>query len=268
MGWLDFYCLVAGVVCAMGLGVRLLRLWKAARQGSPPQNPQPRPTPRLGRWVALTRTLWGPWTRFCARANPIWSVGCIAYHLAIATVVLGYGISLALLMLRIAQGCTLPDVLSGQPVPSAWHPANLAALVFGNSEPAAGRFLFGAGHRAFVLATHVEVALALTGNSCLLFSLLRRRMGAVLHDLDPAARGVRQPGRFSLGHFLVRGLIFLIVQTELIARLHPFPGIVTVHVALAMTFLGVLPYSYLAHIFYSPLAVWLGYRRRREGVTA
>lgn len=268
MGWLDGYCLLAGAACALGTGARLLRLWRAARQSPPPCSPQPRPTPRPGRLIALAQTLWGPWPRFCARANPVWSLGCLAYHLAIATVVLGYGTSLALLIVRMAQGCSLPDALSGQLGPHAWHPANLAAFVFGNSEPAAGRFLFGAGHRAFVLATHGEVALALTGNACLLFSLLKRRMGAVLHDLDPAARGIRRSGRLSLEHLLVRGLIFLIVQTELVARLHAFPGIVYIHVALAMTFLAVLPYSYLAHILYAPLALGLGYRRRRAGVTA
>ena len=268
MGWLDRYCVIAGAVCAVGMGGRLLRLWRTARQSPPRFRPEARPVPRPGRLPTLARTLWGPWPRFCGRANPVWSIGCAAYHLAITTVVLGYGLSLVLLVVRIGQGRSLPDALSGQLGAHAWYPANLAALVVGNSEPAAGRFLFGAGHRAFVMVTHAEVAFALAGNLCLLVSLLRRRMGAVLGDLDPAARDIRHPGRFSIEHFLVRGLIFLIVQSELAARLAWWPGGVTLHVALAMTFLAALPYSYLAHILYSPLAVGLAYRRRRDGVTA
>ncbi|HEX7505529.1 MAG TPA: hypothetical protein VF550_02075 [Polyangia bacterium] len=268
MGWLDRYCVIAGAVCVVGVGVRLLRLWKTARRSTPRFRPEARPAPQPGRLITLARTLWGPWPRFCGRANPVWSIGCAAYHLAIATVVLGYVLSLCLLVVRIGQGRSLPDALSGQIGSHAWYPANLAALVVGNSEPAAGRFLFGAWHPAFVRVTHAEVAFALAGNLCLLVSLLRRRMGAVLRDLDPAARDIRHPGRFSIGHFLVRALVFLIVQSELAARLNWWPDGVYVHVVLAMTFLAALPYSYLAHIFYSPLAVGLAYRRRRDRVTA
>lgn len=269
VGPLDIYCLVAGSVCVVGLSNMLIRLCAAVRRTPSLPKPETKPVSRfVGNTVTLARFLGRPWQSFCARANPWWTVGCIAYHLAISTVVLGYALSLGLLAVRLCQGRALPDLLSGQPVPSAHGPAHIAALIFGNSEPTVGRFLLGRGYRLFLLATHAEVVFALTGNVCLVYSLLRGRMGAILHDLDAVTLGLRRPGRFSIEHLIVRGLIFLIVQAELIARLQVWPQVVYWHVALAMTFLMLLPFSYLAHVFYSPVALVLGYRRRRDRVTA
>jgi hypothetical protein len=269
MGALDLYCVIACTVCVAGLGSKLVRLGAAARRTPALPRPEnamagkaPGPTGTLAKSVAQ------PWRAFCARANPCWSAGCIAYHLAIAIVVCGYTLSLACLVVRLGQGRPFPHALLGQPTLGAYHPSNIAALVFGNSEPAASRFLFGRGHHFFVLATHAEVLLALFGNACLLVSLFRRRMGAVLHDLDTITSGLRRSGRFSVEHLVVRGLIFLIIQAELVARLHLWPQVVYLHVVLAMTFLVLLPFSYLTHVVYTPVALALGYRRRRDRITA
>ena len=266
MGWLDLYCVIACAVCVAGLGSKFLRLWAAARR-TPPL-PKPENTSRSAPMATLVEAVGRPWVAFCARANPCWTVGSLAYHLAIIVVVSGYALSLACLAVRLWQGQPFPGVLSGQATIEAYHPANVAALVFGNSEPAASRFLFGRGHRLFVLATHAEVFFALLGNLCLLVSLCRRRMGAILHDLDPVASGLRRPGRFSFEHMMVRGLIFLIIQAELMARLGLWPQLVYVHVFLAMTFLLVLPFTYLVHVLYAPVALALGYRRCRDHVNA
>lgn len=108
---------------------------------------------------------------------------------------------------------------------------------------------------------------AVIGNVCLLTSLLRRRMEAVLRDLDAVTHSLRRRGRFSVEHLVVRGLIFLIIQAELVARLRLWPQVVYGHVFLAMILLMLLPFSYLAHVVYSPVALVLGYRRRRDHVT-
>jgi len=269
LGALDWYCVLACTVCAAGLGGKLVRLGLAARRTPAlprPKNPTGVKAP--GRTATLAQSIAQPWRSFCARANPCWAAGCVAYHLALGIVASGYALSLVCLVMRLGQGRPLPHALSGQSTLDAYHPSNLAALIFGNAEPAASRFLFGRGHRLFVLATHAEVILALFGNLCLLVTLLRRRMGAVLHDLDAAALGLRRSGRFSFEHLVVRGLIFLIIQAELIARLCLWPQGVYLHVVLAMTFLMVLPFSYLTHVLYTPVALVVGYRRRRDRVTA
>jgi hypothetical protein len=269
MSPLDLYCLLAYAICLTGLGSKLVRLCRAARRTPALPKPEPESTSQsVGDATTLAHSLWAPWRLFCARANPCWTVGCIAYHLAIVTVILGYALSFGILAMRVCQGRPLPDVLSGQPTPGAYHPANIAALIFGNADPAAGRFLFGHGQHLFVLATHVEVMFAVIGNVCLLTSLLRRRMGAVLRDLDAVTHGLRLRGQFSVEHLVVRGLIFLIIQAELVARLRLWPQVVYGHVFLAMTLLILLPFSYVAHVVYSPVALVLGYRRRRNRVTA
>jgi len=269
MGLFDLYCLLACTVCVAGLGSKLVRLCAAVRLTPSLPSPTPDPkAPAVGLAKTLVRSLTGPFRSFCARANPCWTVGCFAYHMAIVTVAVGYALSLGLLAIRLGHGQSLPDVLSGQPTPDAWHPSNILALIFGNSEPAAARFLFGRGHRAFVVATHAEVVFAVAGNLCLLCTLCRRQMGAVLHDLDPAASSLRRAGRFSTEHMVVRALVFLIIQAELVARLRLWPQVVYIHVFLAASFLALLPFSYLAHIFYTPVALVLGYHRRRDRVTA
>jgi hypothetical protein len=269
MSWLDVYASVAIALLLTGLAATFSRWTGLLRRSQPRPEASPGPSVVVRASLsALGDVMFRPWRHFSLRANPVWTIGCAVYHVAIATVLATYAVSLCLLVVRFASGTPVPDALSGVCTPSALRPSNLLGLIFANTEPVPARFLFGRVDSAVIAATSVDVGLAELGNLCLLATLLLGRMGAVLHDLDPAARSVRLAGRRSLERGLVRSVIFLIIQSEIITRLHIWPAALYGHVFLGATLLAIAPYCYVAHVFYAPLVLAHAWQRRRTGAVA
>ena len=263
--FLNIFAPVAFTIFLVGLGLRLGRVAKAAltrrhfRGITPNFIGAPPPMP----WhQALKAVLVNPLTHFHRQTNPTWGRGYVLYHLAIVTEVVGYSLSALIVGASLLIGRALPDVALHLEQSNNTSPANLLALVFGNGEPLQAHFLFGSLAPLFVAVTWVAVVLAVAGNLSLMITLLRRRSGAVVADLDHAAQGLRLAGRRPWDRLLVRGLIFCIIWTELLARLELVPGIVYVHGALGLALFTLFPFTYLFHMVYALLAVAVATRRR------
>ena len=263
--FLNFWAPIAFAISAVGVALRLSRWGKAIlmskyihrRNPSFPVNYRP-----LGYARAAKDVVAGPVTHFHRKANRTWSRGYLLYHIAIITEVTGYTISAFILLSRMAAGQSVPDVSTGAAASSNVAPSNLLAIVFGNGEHLQADFLFGGFAPYFIALTWVAVCFAVVGNLHLLYTLLRRRNGAVLADIDDAARGVRLRGRRTWDRLVVRFLIFTIIWTELLARLDAVPGIVYLHAALGLALFTLFPFTYLFHMVYNFFAVYYAARRR------
>ena len=256
---------VALAVFLIGVGVRMGRFALALvtrrrfRGVTPTFERAPR---RLGFFEALHAVQIGPYRHFYRRANPTWGRGYLFYHVAIITEVIGYTLSAIIVFAHILLGRPVPDVAHHLEGSFNYTPANLLAIIFGNGEPLQAHFLFGDFAPYFVGITWIAVGFAVVGNLHLMITLLRKRSGAVVADIDPPAHGLRTPGRLPWDRLLVRTIIFCIIWTELFARLHLFPGVVYVHALLGMTLFTLLPFTYLFHMVYNFLAVYYAVQRR------
>ncbi|ABU57013.1 hypothetical protein [Roseiflexus castenholzii] len=262
---------IAITVFLIGVGVRLGRFaWALAtrrrfRGVSPTFEHAPR---RLGFFEALHAVLFGPIKHFYKRANPTWGRGYLYYHIAIITEVTGYTISALIVFAHIIFGKPVPDVALHMEESFNYTPANLLALIFGNGESLQSHFLFGDFAPYFVGITWIAVGFAVVGNLHLMVTLLRKRSGAVVADIDQAARGIRTPGRLPWDRLLVRSIIFCIIWTELFARLNLVHGIVYVHALLGLALFTLLPFTYLFHMIYNFIAVYYAVQRRMERTIA
>ncbi|ACL24241.1 hypothetical protein [Chloroflexus aggregans] len=256
---------VALTIFVVGVGLRLGRFGVALltkrhpRGVSPTFVPMPR---RMGVLAALNAVLFGPFKHFYRRSNPTWGRGYLLYHVAIITEVIGYSISALIVFAAIVLGRPVPDVSLHLEESFNYSPANLLAIIFGNGEMLQARFLFGDAAPIFIGITWVAVGFAVLGNLHLMTVLLRRWSGAVVGDIDHAAKGIRTPGRRPWDRMLVRTIIFFIIWTELLARLHIVPGIVYFHALLGLALFVLLPFTYLFHMVYNFLAVFYAVRRR------
>ena len=264
--FLNIYAPTALMIFAVGLALRPGRWAKAVvmRRGVVHQlNPSfPVNYKRLSLARGAIDVLVSPVTHFHRNANRTWSRGYMLYHIAIITEVTGYTLSFLILFVRIAIGQSVPDVALHAEKSANYDPSNLLAIVFGNAEAPATQFLFGGFAPYFVAITWVAVGFAVVGNLYLLYTLLRRRNAAVLGDIDKASKGVRIKGRLTWDRLTVRLLIFMIIWTELLARLDVVPGIVFVHAALGLALFTLFPFTYLFHMVYNFVALYCSARRR------
>lgn len=263
--FLNVFAPLALGVFLIGLSLRMGRVLKASVTRRPFRGITPRfegAPPRLGAWEALKAVLFDPINHFYKKANPTWNRGYVFYHMAIITEVMGYSLSALIVGAHILAGGTVPDVALHLKESYNYAPANLLAIIFGNGEPLQAQFLFGSLAPFFVGFTWVAVAFAVIGNLNLMITLLRKRSGAVVNDIDAASRGVRIKGRMTWDRLLIRSLIFTIIWTELFARLDLIHGIVFVHGALGLVLFTLFPFTYLFHMVYSLFAVFFATRRR------
>ncbi|NTU82961.1 MAG: hypothetical protein HGA45_26945, partial [Chloroflexales bacterium] len=216
----------------------------------------------LGLLKGANAVLTGPVTHFHKKANQTWSRGYMLYHIAIITEVSGYTLSALILIARILVGQPVPDIGRHLEHSFNYSPANLLAIVFGNGEALAAQFLFGSLAPVFVAVTWVAVGFAVVGNLHLVYTLLRRRNGAVVADIDAASKGVRVKGRLTWDRLAVRLLIFSIIWTELLARLEVVEGIVFLHAALGTLLFTLFPFTYLFHMVFNIVALYYSARRR------
>ncbi len=269
--FLDAYAPFAIAVALLGVlykgGLHAARMFTRGRRPGRAPNALDNP-PRLSWAQALRKVFVFPTERFSMRANPVFALGAVLYHVGIISIAAGYGLSLVLLAVKLAAGDAIPDVLTGAEASRNLSASNLFAIVFGNAEPLQAGFLFGWGADAFREITWLAVASALVGNTLLLVTHLRGRGGAIVKDLDPAARNLRVRGKYAASHLLVTALVYAIIWTEILARLQVTPGIVYLHATLGATMILVLPYTYLFHMIYGPIGVLYAARRWRERVIA
>lgn len=262
---------IAIAIFLIGVGVRLGRFARVLvtrrrfRGVSPTFENAPR---RLGFFEALRAVLFSPFNRFHKRANPTWGRGYMYYHVAIITEVIGYSISALIVFIHVLFGRPVPDVALHIEESFNYTPSNLLALIFGNGEPLQSHFLFGNAAPYFVGVTWIAVGFAVVGNLHLMATLLWKRSGAVVEDIDDAARGIRTPGRLPWDRALVRSIIFFIIWTELFARLNLVHGIVYVHALLGLALFTLLPFTYLFHMIYNFIALSYAVRRRIERTIA
>lgn len=269
---LQVYAPVALLVFALGTGFRIARLVAIAAKTR--GRPRGRTgiavddVARDGFWRSLFDVITRPVRHYARKANPVWTLGYIFYHIGIITITAGYFVSVAILAVRILLGQPVPDVATHEAASHNYSLTNLVAIVFGNAEPLQAGYLFGPLAEAFVKFTWVIVGSAFFGNAMLLLTHLRGRGGAVTADMDAATRGVRTGPRHDAGHLLITLLVFAIIWTEILARLEAFPGIVYLHSLLGLTLFLIFPFTYLYHMFFA----WLGWlyatRRRMARITA
>jgi nitrate reductase gamma subunit len=269
--FLDAYAPFAIAVALLGLfykgGLHVARMLTRGRRPGRAPNAIDNPA-RLSWMQALRKVFVFPTQRFSMRANPVFALGAVLYHAGIVTVASGYGLSVVLLAVKAVAGDPVPSVITGAPASHDLSASNLFAIVFGNAEPLQAGFLFGGAAAAFREITWVAVASALVGNTLLLVTHLRGRGGAIVKDLDPAAKDLRVRGKHAMSHLLVTALVYAIIWTEVLARLQVAPGIVYLHATLGATMILVLPYTYLFHMIYGPIGVLYAARRWRERTIA
>ena len=162
------------------------------------------------------------------------------------------------------MGFPVPDVNLGVSVSQNFSYSNIIAIIAGNGEPLQSEFLFGSLAGTFRAVTWVVVVSALLGNSLILFTHLLGRGGAIVRDLDKAARNVRTKGMFKPSHLLVTFLVYSIIWTEILSRLDIVSGMVYLHAVIGVTLVLLLPYTYLFHMLYFPVSVYYSARRWRE----
>jgi nitrate reductase gamma subunit len=269
--FLDAYAPFAIAVALLGVlyksGMHVGRMFTRGRRPGRAPNAIDNPA-RLSWLAALRKVFVFPTERFSMRANPVFAMGAVLYHVGIVSIAAGYGLSLVLLAVKLAAGDPIPSVMTGAEASHDLSASNLFAIVFGNAEPLQARFLFGWGAETFREVTWVAVASALVGNTMLLLTHLRGRGGAIVKDLDPAAKGLRVRGKYAPSHLFVTALVYAIIWTEILARLQVAPGVVYLHATLGATMILVLPYTYLFHIIYGPIGVLYAARRWRERTIA
>ncbi len=269
--FLNLFAPIALAIFVIGAGLRLGRFARALIIRRHPRGVSPtfeHAPPRLSLGASLYAVLFGPFQHFYRRANPTWGRGYLYYHVAIITEVIGYTISALIVFTRILLGQPVPDVALHLETSFNYSPANLLALIFGNGEALQSRFLFGELAPYVVGITWIAVGFAVIGNLHLMVVLLRRWSGAVVNDIDHAARGIRAPGSLPWDRLVIRTTVFMIIWTELFARLNLIEGIVYVHALLGLILFTLFPFTYLFHMVYNFLAVFYAVRRRMERTIA
>lgn len=260
---LDVYAPIALLVSFLGVaykvGLHFVRVLTRRRFHGPP-NAVDAP-PRLSFFAALRRVVVFPTRRFSLKSNPVFALGAVFYHVGIVTISAGYALSVAILAGHLFAGDPIPDVSTGAAASGNHAISNLFAIVFGNGEALQSQFLFGPLARPFVILTWIVVVSALVGNTLLLLTHLRGRSGAILGDVDPAAKGLRVRGMFKPSHLAVTLMVYAIIWTELLARLDVIHGMVYLHAILGATLILVFPYTYLFHMLYGVVGWYYATRR-------
>ena len=266
--FVSYYAFVMTVLCVTGFLLKLPGFALTGRSGyiTPAISTVDSPVP-VSPIRAASAVIIRPARHFHRRTSRAWTTGYVMYHAAIFLVVTGYAASAAVIAVRLLSGHPVMDYVSGA-LSTDSSPANTLALIFGNAETGPSSFLFGQWSPVFRALTLCELPLAITGNACLLFTVIKSRMGAVRHDLDAASGDIRISGSFSGQHLAVRLVILSIITMEFIGRTGLVPGIVYAHAALAFTLIGMFPFSYLSHIVLAPLALYFAVSRRRRNEVA
>jgi len=267
MTFLDTYIFLAVVLFAGGLALKLGRLGKILlfnnkiRGVTTDFHGGPEP---MSFFAAAKSVLVEPMSHFYRKANPSWNRGYMLYHIAIITKSAGYALAAILLLFHFVMGNPIPDIANHTESSFNFAPANLAAIIFGSGEHVQAHFLFGhVGGTAFIWITGLALIFAVVGNLYMVYTTLRNRgASAILHDIDKSAKDVRSNGFPKWDRVLVRLVIFMIIYTDIVARLHIVSDAVFFHAFLGSSLLLLFPFTYLFHMVYNILALYYSSRRR------
>ncbi len=267
---LNHYAVFAGVILFLALALKYAQLIQLRISVNPPMSRKEFSgvAIRLPFFTSLRHAVYTPMQRFHMKTNCVWTVGYAVYHMALVLLLLGYAVSALIVLAKIGLRMPVPDVAMGGVSAQSLSVANVLAIVFGNAEHFQSHFLFGPYASWFLNITWVEVGCAALGNACLLVTLLSKRSGAVRGDMDEPSRGVRIAGGFSWQHLVVRLLIFLIIWLEIFGRMGVSPSVVYYHAFAGVTLLLLLPFVYLRHIAFVPVALYQALVKRRAGLFA
>jgi hypothetical protein len=258
-------CLTSGVVFK---SLRLLKVMMKNGVFYLPKSSALDPPPVKKTSMALREVLLGPIFNFHLKVNKTWTMGYLAYHIGVFIIVSGYIVAGLVLISKMLLGTCLIDIELGVPSAASLTPANMLGIIFGNGEMLQSVFLYGAFAKAVRILSWAGVSCAVLGNLCLLITHCRAQSGAVIGDLDPATRKIRTRGIFSLQHTLVGILVLGIIMMEIVGRLGVQHGIVYVHAALALTLILFLLGTYLSHLAYMPLTLYIAIQKRKHRVFA
>lgn len=269
---LNIYVFIAVVVFAVGVTLNLGRWFKTAtlkrKYRGVTQDFEGGPN-ELDAVSAVKSVLFDPVKHFYNKVNPTWNKGYMLYHVAIITKAATYGIAAVILFFHILLGTTVPDVAAHAEQSHNYAPGNLAAIVFGSSESLQANFLFGPLSGLVMTITGIALLFAVVGNLFMVYSTVKKRgAAAILHDIDAATKGIRSNGILKQDRMVVRSVIFLIIYTDIIARLHLIDGAVFFHTFLGATLLLIFPFTYLFHMVYNLLALYYSTRRRMARTVA
>lgn len=261
---LNVFAPIALTIFVLGIALKLGRWAMALATKRKPRGVSriPGAAPPLGAFAALKAVLVDPVTRFYVKGNAMWARGYTLYHIAIVTIVAAYASATLIVFGHILLGQPIPDMAAQLSESHNYQPANVLAIVFGNAEAPAATFLYGSFASALVAISWAFLVLAAAGNTQLLLTILMRRNGAVVSDLDTAARNFRTRGHLTWDRLAVTLLVFAIIWTELLSRLNVVPGILDVHSLFGLLMFALFPFTYLFHMAYNVLAVAYAARRR------
>ena len=267
--FLTYFFYVAASICGIGLLDKLFQLVvvKSSRHTPAAIKTIDAPSPPSFKTIAHNMVL-GPGKHFHHKANLVWTIGYTFYHIAIFTLFTSYAISTVILLRKITLGIPIPDFQQPASIATNLSISNILAYIFGNAEPFPSHFLFGKFAPFFHLTAWIDLPFALIGNGCLLYTVLRKRIGAIRFDIDEAMQNTRIKGMFSGQHLMVRIIILSIILSEFIGRLGWIPTIAFYHSILALSLIAILPFTYLVHIPLAPLVLWLGFHRQRHNAIA
>lgn len=267
MQFLDIYVFMAFAIFVVGLTFKLSRWFKTLIFHNHPKgitkdfNGGPE---HMSLIEAVKAVLIEPTSRFYRKANPSWNRGYMLYHIAIITKASGYALAAVILTYHMIVGNAIPNVATHAEESFNYSAGNLAAIVFGSGETLQANFLFGGSlGNAFMFITGVALIFAVVGNLHMVYTTLRNRgASAITGDIDPAATGVRANGTPKWDRVVVRLVIFTIIYTDIVARLHIVDNAVFLHAFLGATLLLLFPFTYLFHMVYNVLASLYSIRRR------
>lgn len=199
--------------------------------------------------------------KFSTKSNKLYTYGLIFYHIDIIILSLAYALTAFRMIVAAINDHGILDVTTGV-IGNNYSMSNILAIVFGSGEPLQATFLYGDFASIYMNFTWGLIILAVVGNLMIIMSrIFQNGGGSVVSDIDPAATGVRVDGINNKSHLIISLIIFGIIWSEILARLHVYENAVYYHAFLGVTILMLVPFTYLIHTVYIP--VYLYYAAKR-----
>jgi len=257
---LNIYAQVAVTVFVVLVGARFIRTFyliaTKSGVGGRTKNAVDNPKYSGSAFTVINRA-----AKFTRNSNPLYYWGLILYHIDIITLSLAYAVTTARMIIATHNDHGILDVATGT-IGKNYSLSNILAIIFGSGEPLQADFLYGTYASVYMNITWVLIVFAVIGNLMIIISRISQNGGgSVVSDIDATAKGVRVDGINNKSHLLVSLIIFAIIWSEIVARLHLVENAVYYHSFLGVTVLLLVPFTYLIHTVYIP--VYLYYAARR-----
>ncbi len=209
-----------------------------------------------------------PMLNFHRKTNRFWAFGYFLYHIAIVTMACGYMLSTIILITKHVQNIPFPVLFESSNC-SQFCPTNIAGLIFGNGEIMISEFLFGKYASLFRTITWIDISIACTGNLLLMITLILKKMGYYSGKVDLASKNFKLKGKRNIEQAIVRSIIFCIIWSEILSRLHFMDNyLLVLHIALGLCLILLLPFFYLKHIIFLPFIISSNAEKRQLCIIA